>query len=116
MVSQTAALLKSLENSLEWIFKTDKTCRQLEPENCSVTEEKKEFIQCSACKAFYSVDGSMFGEKGRYVRCIVCGSVWLQLPHDIKTVDENMEARELSCEDWEKWKLVRQRKLYLSPK
>ncbi|GJD11146.1 29 kDa ribonucleoprotein B, chloroplastic [Galdieria sulphuraria] len=76
----------------------EKKSRQEQP-------KRMEYIQCSACKAVYSVKVDMFGENGRYVRCIVCGKLWLQLPQDVKLLEENMETRELSEEVWEQWKL-----------
>ncbi|GJQ15527.1 hypothetical protein GpartN1_g7318.t1 [Galdieria partita] len=106
---QKLSLIQSLENSLEKMWKKS-DMGSLE-RNWEEQQKRVEYIQCSACKTVYPVKADMFGEKGRYVRCIVCGKLWLQLPQDVKLLEENMETKELSEEDWEQWKLVRMRKM-----
>jgi predicted Zn finger-like uncharacterized protein len=99
---QKLSLMKTLEDSLEKMWRNSKA---------SSEKRSMEYIQCSACKAVYPVQANMFGEKGRYVRCIVCGKMWLQLPENIKVLEEDMETKELSQEDWERWKLVRMKNM-----
>lgn len=106
---QKLSLIKSLENSLDKIWKGSETSA-LEKQ-WKEQRERMDYIQCSSCKAVYTVKANMFGEKGRYVRCIVCGKLWLQLPQDVRQLEEDMETKELSQEDWEQWKLVRMKKM-----